>query len=330
MGKPVNRTLIGAFIVGAVVLLVSAGLILGSGKFFRKTYKVVMFFEGSVKGLNIGSPVMFHGVKIGTVTDINLIVNAKDLSMQTPVVAEFDPERWILVGGKRGDISRFKELIDRGFRAQLQMQSFVTGQLVIALDFFPDKPARYVGLMKEYPEIPTVPTSIEELTRTIQDLPIRELVRNLNSAVAGIQSIVNSPDTKDSVRSIHMTLKEVRELVANINSKVDPLMTNLNSLTENADESLKQARSTMTVLEQDARDLVATTKTTLEAAQYTLKQSEKTLNTFSDDSQLISEMNRTLKELSAAARSVRQLSEFLERHPEALLKGKPRREGGSK
>ncbi|MEW6587423.1 MAG: MlaD family protein [Nitrospirota bacterium] len=330
MSKPANKTLIGAFVVGAIVLLVAAVLIFGGGKFFKKTQKVVMFFDGSIKGLNIGSPVMFKGVKIGSVTDVNLILNAQDLSLRTPVVAELDPQRWTLVGGKRGDVKRLQLLIDRGLRAQLQMQSFVTGQLMIALDFFPDKSARYVGLVKEYPEIPTVPTSIEELAKTIQDLPLKEIVTNLNSAIDGIQKIVNSPDTKESVKSIHLTLKEVRALVTTINEKIDPLMANLSALTEDAGESLKQAKNTVSVLEQDAKELVSTTKKTLESVQYTLKQSEKTLNTFSDDSRLVYEMNKTMKEMSSAARSVRQLSDYLERHPEAILKGKPKQEGVSR
>lgn len=330
MSKEANKTLIGAFVVGAVFLLVAAVLIFGSGKFFRKTYKAVMFFEGSIKGLNVGSPVMFRGVKVGTVTDINLILYAKDLSMRTTVIAEFDPERWTLVGGERGDVKRLQLVIDRGLRAQLQMQSFVTGQLMIALDFFPGKPARYVGLVKRYLEIPTVPTSLEELTKTIQDLPLKEIVTNLNSAVDGIQKIVNSPDTKESIKSINMTLKETRGLINNINEKIDPLMANLNALTEDASKSLNQAKNTISVLEKDAGEVVSTTKQTLESVQYTLKQSEKALSTFSGDSQLVYEMNKTLKELSAAARSMRLLTDYLERHPEAVLRGKPKQEGVSK
>src|SRR4030067_1266217 len=117
MGKEANKTLIGVFVVGAIALIVAAVLIFGGGKFFRKTYKVVMFFEGSIKGLNIGSPLMFHGVKIGSVTDINLILNAKDLSLQTPVIVELDPQRWTLVGGeKSGDVRGIKDLINRGLR----------------------------------------------------------------------------------------------------------------------------------------------------------------------------------------------------------------------
>jgi len=321
MGKEANKTLIGVFVVGAIALIVAAVLIFGGGKFFRKTYQVVMFFEGSIKGLNIGSPLMFHGVKIGSVTDINLVLNAKDLSVQTPVIVELDPQRWTLVGGeKRGDVRRIKALIDRGLRAQLQTQSFVTGQLLIAFDFFPDKPARYVGLVKEYPEIPTVSTPLEELSKTLQELPLKEIVTKLELAIDGIQKLVNAPETRASVDSLNLTLKNTQKLVQHIDEQVVPLMSSLTKTSDTAHETLSEAKNTMSVFLDDAKE-------TLEAARDALKQTEKTLATFSDDSRLVYEMNKTLKSLSEASRSLHLLSDYLERHPEALLKGKNRNKG---
>ena len=321
MGKEANKTLIGVFVVGAIALIVAAVLIFGGGKFFRKTYQVVMFFEGSIKGLNIGSPLMFHGVKIGSVTDINLVLNAKDLSVQTPVIVELDPQRWTLVGGeKRGDVRRIKALIDRGLRAQLQTQSFVTGQLLIAFDFFPDKPARYVGLVKEYPEIPTVSTPLEELSKTLQELPLKEIVTKLELAIDGIQKLVNAPETRASVDSLNLTLKNTQKLVQHIDEQVVPLMSSLTKTSDTAHETLSEAKNTMSVFRDDAKE-------TLEAARDALKQTEKTLATFSDDSRLVYEMNKTLKSLSEASRSLHLLSDYLERHPEALLKGKNRNKG---
>lgn len=327
MSTQANKTIVGAFVVGAIALLVSAVLILGGGKFFTNKFKVVMFFEGSIKGLNVGSPVMFRGVKIGTVSDINLMLNANDLSFQTPVVAELDPARWALTGGEPGDLSRLQALIGHGLKAQLQMQSIVTGQLLVALDLFPDKPARFVGLVKEYPEIPTVPTSLEELSKALEDLPLKEIVMNLNSAMDGIQKIVNSPDVKADIRALHLALQEARELIRNVDRKIDPLITNLNTLTDDARGSLVQANSTLSTIEKDAQEIAATTKKTLESAQSALRKSEKAFAAFSDDSQLLFETRKTLKELSAAARSLRVLSEYLEEHPEALLRGKPHHEG---
>jgi paraquat-inducible protein B len=330
MGKQANKTLIGVFVVGAISLLVAAVLVLGGGRLFRKTFKVVMFFEGSIKGLNIGSPVMFRGVKIGSVTDINLILSTKDLSLRIPVVAELDLERWVLTGGERRDPRRLKQLIDRGLRAQLQTQSFVTGQLLIALDFFPDKPARYDGTVKEYPEIPTMPTTLEALSKTLEELPLKEIVTKLELAIDGIQKLVNSPETRESLESLNHTLKNTQKVVQHIDEQVEPLMMSLAKTSETAQETLTQAKSSMSAIEGNIKDLAATTKETLKTTQDALKQAERTLGTYSEDSPASYELNRTLKEMSAAARSLKLLSDYLERHPEALLRGKPKQEGVSK
>jgi paraquat-inducible protein B len=319
MSKKVNKTLIGAFVIGAIGLLVIAVLVLGSGKFFAPTSTYVLFFEGSVKGLNIGSPVMYHGVKIGEVIEIQLRFNPKDLTYVIPVYVEIDPRKFVLP--EEFQQKKFKKyefakpLIEKGFKGQLQTQSFVTGQLMINLDFYPDKPTKIVGQEKKYTEIPTIPTTMEELTKTIADLPLKEIVTKLELTIDGIQKLVNSPETKESVESLNQTLKDTQKLVQHINQKIDPLMESLTKTSDAAQDTLKETKNTISALRDD-------TKETLEAAQDALKQTEKSLNTFSDDSRFAYEMNKTLKELSAAARSMRLLSDYLERHPEALLKGK--------
>ncbi|MDH5203892.1 MAG: MlaD family protein [Nitrospirota bacterium] len=312
MIKKVNKTLIGVFVTGAIALIVIAVLIFGSGKFFKKTHKYVMFFEGSVQGLNIGSPVIFKGVKVGSVTDIDLIVDPKDRTLRIPVFIELEPGRIKGVTQQfRRDPKAIQNAIDKGLRAQLQMQSFVTGQLMIGLDFLPDKPALYVGLVKEYQEIPTIPTALEELSKTLQELPLKEIFTKLDLTFEGIQKLVNSPKTKESIESLNHILKDTQKLVQHINEKIDPLMVSLTKTSDATYDTLVQAKSTM-----------STTKDTLKSTQDILKQAEKTLGTFSEDSRLVYELNRTLRELSAASRSVKFLSEYLERHPEALLKGK--------
>jgi paraquat-inducible protein B len=194
---------------------------------------------------------------------------------------------------------------------------------MINLDFHPDKPIKLVGLEKKYPEIPTIPTGIEELTKTLQQLPLKEILTKLELAIDGIQKLVNSPETKESAESLNHTLKDTQKLVRHIDEQIGPLMSSLAKTSDTAHETLSEAKNTISILGEDARGLALTTKETLEAARNTLKQTEKTLGTFSDDSRLVYEMNKTLKELSAAARSMRLLSDYLERHPEALLRGKP-------
>ena len=93
MSKPANKTLIGAFVIGAIALLVIAVLIFGSGKFLKKTFHTVVFFEGSIKGLNEGAPVIFKGVKVGAVKEIRLIYDAANDSLRIPVIIELEPEK---------------------------------------------------------------------------------------------------------------------------------------------------------------------------------------------------------------------------------------------
>ena len=125
MSKPANKALIGGFVVGAIALIVAGILIFGSGRFLGKTYKFVMYFDGSVKGLNVGSSVVFRGVKIGTVTDILLRYDPADMSIKIPVIIEIEPDRVDVIGGppRERDVERtLGELIERGLKARLQMQ----------------------------------------------------------------------------------------------------------------------------------------------------------------------------------------------------------------
>lgn len=327
MARQISRTLTGAFVIGAVALLITSILVFGSGRFFRNTYKAVLFFDGSVKGLSVGAPVMFRGVKVGTVADIRLIMNARDISVQTPVIIELEPDRWTLVGGERGDKANLKAFVDSGMRGQLQMQSVVTGQLLIALDFFPDKPARYVGLVPDHPEIPTVPTSLEELSRTLQDLPLRDILVKLDKIMDGIQEIVESPDLKEGVTSLRLAIEDTRALVRKISDRTDPLLTDMDRLVKNTGASVKRTEETIEEIGKDAKELVAASKKTLESAQSALARTEKTLSGFSEGSELVYEMNRAMAEVAKAARSVSLLTDYIQQHPESLLKGKPKEEG---
>jgi len=264
MSKQANKTVIGAFVVGAVALAVTGVLIFGSGKFLSKMEPYVMYFDGSVKGLNIGSAVMFRGVKIGSVTDIALRADPNDLTVKIPVFIEVDPERFERVGEKRRRRAQeqIRILIARGLRAQLQMQSMVTGQLMIDLDFHPDKPAKLVGADTKYPELPTIKTGLQRLSQTIQSLPIHDMVNNLTSAIKGIERAVNSPEIGEGMKNINETLQDIQRLA------------------ESLDRSI------------------------------------------AENSELPYQLTKAMEEVSTAARSVRVLADYLEQHPDALLRGK--------
>lgn len=327
MSRKENKTLIGAFVVGAIAILVIALLALGSGKFFRESRSYVLFFEGSVKGLNVGSPVTFRGVKIGEVTGISVTIDQKNHALYIPVIIRLESNR--IEGAERlkTDAKAMERAVGMGLRGQLQLQNFVTGQLMVALDFFPEKTPYYVGTNKTYTEIPTVPTKFQELQQSVANLPLREIVDNLNSAVQGLDRLISSINAKKTAQTLESTIRDVQTLVQHVDSRIDPLFENLARTSRATEATLMESRETAVVLRKDIRELVASTKTTLESAQAILKQSEQTLSTYSEDSPLVVEMNRTLRELGATSRSLHNLSDYLERHPESLVRGKTLQKG---
>jgi paraquat-inducible protein B len=141
-----NPKLIGAFVVGAVALVVIGVLLLGGAELLTAKRTLVAYFEGSVKGLNVGAPVEFQGVKVGSVTDIQLQFLTAANEFRIPVFIQIEPGQMTQVGRQvdaQGQL--LKPLIERGLRAQLEMQSLVTGQLMVQLGFLPDTPIRLVG-----------------------------------------------------------------------------------------------------------------------------------------------------------------------------------------
>jgi len=347
MSKPTNKTLIGVFVVGAVALIVAGVLVFGSGRFLQKTIKFVMYFEGSVKGLNVGAPVVFRGVKVGTVTDILLRFHPADATFRIPVFVKIEPERVEVIGEAptREDPQRIRDfLVESGLRARLQMQSLVTGQLMVELDFHPDKPVKLVGGDTGYPEIPTIPSPLKELSKTIEEAPIKEIFKGLLSAVEGIERIVNSPEVIGAIRSLNQVLEDARMLVRNIDGQVAPLASsiertvrdtrklvlNVNAqippLTSSIKETVEDYGKLARNVDGQVAPLASSIEETLEKTRAALEQARKSLavaeDDLAEDSPLLVELDNTLKEVGAAARSIRLLADYLKRHPEALLKGK--------
>lgn len=332
MSKKANKTLIGAFVVGAIALIVAGVIIFGSGKLFAPLKKFVMVFEGSVKGLDVGAPVIFRGVKVGEVTDIRLDVNTKDLTAIIPVYVDIDP-RTFAVDKEHKSLIREKKylyiqpLIEKGLKAQLQMQSFVTGQMMVNLDFYPDRPIKLAGLDTKYPEIPTTATSMQKLTKTIENLDLEGLVEKIKGLVGGIDKLVNSPEMTGSIASLHRTLNAADRLVVNLDGRIGPLADDLQN-------TLAGARGTLASIEKSFSmedGIPARIGETMKNADKALKRAEATLaaiqTTSRDASNVGYELSRTLRELAEASRSIRFLADYVERHPEALLRGKTVSEG---
>ncbi len=340
MSKPANKTMIGAFVVGAVVLAVTAVVLFGSGKFFRKTEPWLTFFQGSVKGLNIGSPVVFRGVQVGQVTDIIVGFDATQLAVLIPVFFEIDPEKFKDIGdsSQKSDREMHRALIERGLRAQLQMQSLVTGQLLINIDFYPDTPAQLIGIdqfrdkmpLEEWWEIPSVATPLQELEKALGELNIKEITEDIRKAMDGIAKLASSPDLHEGISILKNTLLDVQKLARNLDSKVEPLTTSLDQTLVEARAGIGDARKLMN---EQAPALVSKIKKAAESATTALDHANTTLKSIEDltkeGTQLRHEVSAALTEIAAASRSVRVLADFIEQHPDAIIRGRAKKTGGN-
>lgn len=327
MSKNASKTLIGAFVIGALALVVAGTVIFSSGKFFRKVFRNVMFFEGSVKGLQVGAPVVFRGVEIGQVTDIVLDVNSRDLTAFVPVYIEIYQQKIVpREGGPTYDQQYLRALIEKGLRAQLELRSIVTGQLMVDLDFHPNTPISLVGLEKRYPEIPTIPSGLEQLTRRLEGLPLNEIADRLNETLAGINRLVNSRDLQASFGSLNQLLGNTNVLVKNLNAQIGPLASDIKGTTDAARAAFAQAEKTLRFEEGAPGEVASNIKESLAAANATLKETQTAVKNFNAiavrNANIGYEVGRTLEQIAEAARSIRLLADYLERHPESLLRGK--------
>ena len=357
MSKPANKRLIGVFVLGAIALLVIAVVVLGSGKFFRKTFKAVCFFEGSVGGLNVGAPVVFNGVRIGEVTDVVLRYDTRDLTATIPVYIEIDPQRMKTLGPHPTSFEEnLKLLIDHGLRARLELDSIVTGKLQVSLGFYPDRPVRLVGADQKYPEIPTIPTTVQEITKRIEQLPLEEIIKNIATAVEGINRVVNSPEITKTIQSVSRAAEEAKGLIRNLNSQVQPLSSDVQQTLREAQKLLREIDAKATTLTSSIdgtvkdiqklaqnidrqvgplgpsiqRTLASIEKASDEAGM-TLRQAQQTLvvleGDIGEDSELMYELKKAVKEVGTAGKAIQSLAKALERQPESLLFGKRKNTG---
>jgi len=322
--KQPSKIATGMFVLVAVALVIVGVTVIGGIRIFTKHPVFVMYFEGSVKGLNVGAPVVFRGVKIGTVTDISLRFDPDSASVHIPVLVELDPDSIRSPEKKKNPGEYIRSLTEQGLKAQLKLQNLITGQLIIELDFHPEKPAKLVNSETRYPEIPTIASSLEEFTNALVQLPLDELVTKLLSAVEGIDHLVNSPELSESFKTMNQTIKDLQQLIKGIEEKIDPLASGIQITVSEAQKFVQNFDRQISSLQTDI-DLAA------KAAQNAMLQAEKTFgsieNITSGDSALVYQMRKTLEELQAAARSIRAWTDYLERHPEAIIRGKSEPEG---
>jgi paraquat-inducible protein B len=229
----------------------------------------------------------------------------------------------------KGDRTTLQEevvqaLIKRGLRAQLEMQSVVTGQLLIALEFHPAARANFVDRDKRYLEIPTIPTQLQQLRKRLESVPIEEIILELQSTLAAIQKVANAPEIPIIMASGSKGIEETRLLIHRIDGELGPLANSTN-------EAVQEIRKLAATMDSELGPLTARIENVSEEAGATLRRAQTAIENINravgDDSALAYQLPKTLKELEGATRSIRLLADELSQHPEALVWGK-RKTGG--
>ena len=326
MSTKVSPTLIGAFVIGAVALIVIAILLLGSGRLFRQTRDFVLYFDNSVNGLRVGAPVKFKGVEVGTVKDIRLQLEKGGEVNKIPVIIEIDLEK-LTSRGATSVVAENREalnkaIVDRGLRAQLAMESLVTGLLYVAIDFFPGSPINLVQRPDgdyKYPEVPTLPTSLEQakgavdrILNKLEEIDFKRLIDSLTKTSDEVGQLVrvNSPTVKSILQSVDQAMPQLRGAILDFRTLTATANNNVTNVSADLHQTLTAAHS---AIEQIAA---------------TMKEAETTIisvrATVDPNSPTFYELTKSLREVSGAASSIRLLADSLDRNPQAIILGNPK------
>jgi len=333
--KGISPTLIGGFVLGVLLLGLATVFLLSDGGFTRNASKFILYFESDIKGLQVGAPVNFRGVKIGQVESMSIDYDSQTRQFTIPVVISIESRKVGFDGKQKQSHGLFDidQLIRQGLRARLNLQSLVTGKLEVELDFEPDSPLRLIGGSDEYPEIPTVQSNLDKLASALEDLPLKRITRRVSEILDSVDKALADGKLEKTVQSFILMAERLDVISRQLESATPGL---LSSSQQTLDETRALLRELNTTA-QETRQLIKLAGERLDSAvdnwNNTLASGEATFgqvkqtassadNLLRGDSTLVREMNAALRELGAAARSIRIMSEYLERHPEALLRGK--------
>jgi paraquat-inducible protein B len=232
------------------------------------------------------------------------VVDAARRTAKIPVVVEIDLDRIGIINQPPEELGSNKlaeQLVALGLRAQLRPASLITGQLFVALDFFPDAPPAKIEMTDTYPKLPTVESDFENMTRSVNQaldkivsLPLGDLLQDLRKLVGSAQTIVASPEVAESLHSLNATLISTQQLLGDLQTQSGPLIASLRRVSDSAEATVKRTDTVIASMNAG----------------------------YGRDSQVRADLADLLKQLQETAKSARYLTNYLEQHPEAVLRGK--------
>jgi len=272
---------------------------------YTKKIKFMMFFEGSVRGLSVGAPVDFNGIKVGSVLDVRLEFDVENTEFRIPVLIEIEPERIIGRGNQEIEPSyqMLNELVERGLRASLQTGNLLTGQLFVGLSMRPDTPIYLIQEETPYPQLPTIRAadfgsiaqSAERFLNKLDRVDLDKLSLELIKTLEGTSKLFNGPEVQGTLEELQLSLQVFRRTLQKIDNS-------------NLQKTINSGHVVMEKITE-----------TMETFDETLSQANRVLK---PNSPLQYNIIKLTGELEETARSIRSLVDTLERHPQALIFGK--------
>ena len=323
-----NALLIGGFVIAALAMIVIAVLWLSGNNLFKKQQEAMIFYKGNVTGLYVGAPVGFRGVTIGQVEDIGIEVDSATLNALVPVRVKLQADALRFSGSKDTPID-IAALVQRGLRARLVAQSFVTGQKSIELDFVPNTPSTLIGNSSR-PEIPALAERFGALIDQVAELPLRETVQDIRDTVKELRGTLTSVQhALDSAQTVlgttskelaqtggesRVTLKVATEAIRQVQINSAATLGAITQLSE-------ATRSTVLGAQPELQRTLAGTREAAESARLAMvRVAEMT----APNASLRSDLDAAVRDLSQAARGLRDWSELLEEKPNAIIFGNKR------
>ena len=324
-----NALLIGSFVVAALVMIVVGVLWLSGNNLFKKQQEAMIFYKGNVSGLYVGAPVTFRGVAVGQVEEIGLQVDRDSLKALVPVRIRLLADTLRLRRAGADAPPDLPTLVQRGLRARLVAQSFVTGQKSIELDFAPNTPSTLIGDSSK-PEIPALAERFGALIDQVADLPLRETVqevrdtvKDLRGTLAAMQHTLDasqavltgaSKELTQTGRESRATLQAATEAVREVQKSTAATLTSIQQLSDETRGTVAAARPEL------QRTLVGAREAAESARVAMTRVSELT----APNASLRADLDSAMRDLSQAARGLRDWSELLEEKPNAVIFGNKR------
>jgi paraquat-inducible protein B len=339
MKRKASPALIGAFLVGGITLLAVAIIAVAGNKLFTRKERAVMHFSGSVYGLQVGAPVVFRGVRVGSVTSVEVFYDRATDSFSIPVVAELEGDAVSGLDGKRAKMDvalALPALVERGLSAQLSMQSLLTGLLYVDLDLRPKAKTSVRGSYRDVVEIPTTATAIQALKDQLEGMDFRRMAEDLSAIAASARAVVSGPEIKQAMADLTRITASVKHLTERLDKRVDPLVDDVQRTLATARSAVQSLGTAAQSVDSNAARLGTAGDRAaallapdsallqdLQRAAGAVAQSAQSLRSATaEDGALVRNSAQALQDLSRAARALRDLAEALEQKPESLIRGR--------